>query len=89
MSCNILLHTQASFISLPRLYEFEAFLHKQSQKYFPDQIFFSWYVPVYHTGTASIFGMHRNRRKTNISESQIQVHSFWTQNTLMRFSSTT
>ena len=59
------------------------------KRHFPDQIFFSWYVPVYHTGTASIFGMHRNRRKTNISESQIQVHSFWTQNTLMRFSSTT
>ena len=35
MSCNILLHTQASFISLPRLYEFEAFLHKQSQKTLP------------------------------------------------------
>jgi len=33
--------------------------------------------------------MHRNRRKTNISESQIQVHGFWTQNTLMTFWSTT
>ena len=32
-----------------------------------------------HTGTGSILGMHLNLSKSYRSESQIQVHIFWTQ----------
>ena len=34
-----------------------------------------------HTGTGSILGMHLNLSKSYKSESQIQVHIFWTQKT--------